>query len=275
MKQIFHLFPICVMFLLLSSSGCTKLELADAKTADKAVVNAFIYPGNEFAVKLSRLIPFVEETEDTIYTLDSVDVFLFINGVTHQLTAVADSSGQYELSDTGIAVAEGDELKLLFTYNGLEITASSTVPAKPANAYLSTTSYTVATGFGAIDTDPLSVYWDNPVGSYYLVISEYMGTSYEMLNEFPEEVEFTDEELEAMRKTSSQPLATSSYDIRRFTFSGSHRIIIYHLSEEYVKLIESGGSSSITITEPYTNVNNGLGIFTAINTDTLWLQVHS
>ncbi len=260
--------------ILLFLSGCGKLELADAKTADKAVVNAFIYPGNDFVVKLSRLIPFVEETEDTIYTLDSLDVFLFINGVTHQLTAVADSLGQYELSDPNVFVEEGDQLELYFSYNELEVSASSIVPSKPANTSLSQTSYTVVSGPGSGETDPLTVYWDNADGSYYLIVSEYTGTSFDMVNELPEGVEFDEEELEAMRKTSSEPLATSSYDFRRFTFSGSHRVIIYHLSQEYVSLLESGGSSAITITEPYTNVTNGLGIFTAINSDTLLLQIN-
>lgn len=272
--RLFSHIAISAVSILLVLSGCSKLELADAKTSDKAVVNAFIYPGNDFVIELSRLIPFEEETEDAVYTLDSVDAFLFINGVTHQLTGVPDSLGQYELADPNVIVTEGDELQLTFTYNDLEVSASSSVPTKPTNAYLSETSYTVATGPGTEDTDPLTVHWDNADGSYYLIVSEYTGTSFSMVNELPEDVEFDQEELEAMRKTSSQPLATNSYDFRRFTFSGTHRIIVYHLSQEYVDLLESGGSSSITITEPYTNVTNGLGIFTAIHSDTLWLQIN-
>ncbi len=266
---------LLAMAVALLLAACQETELADEQSADKAVVNAIIHPGSDFRITLSRLIPFNTDDEtDTVYTLSALSVLLHINGAVHQLVESSDTVGQYVLPD-GVSVLENDQLELHFAYNNLEVSASSTVPSKPTNPYLSATSYTPVFGMPGQESDPLTVFWDNADGSHYLIICEYMGTSFTMINDFPGDEEPTQEELEAMLITSSQPITTDSYDFRMFRFTGSHRVIIYHLSEEYVSLIQSGGQSSITISTPYTNLTNGLGIFTSVNSDTLWLQITS
>jgi len=56
-------------------------------------------------------------------------------------------------------------------------------------------------------------------------------------------------------------------------FFGNYKIIIYKVNEEYVNLHENISQSSLNLTEALTNIENGLGIFTGINSTTLTLEV--
>ena len=59
-------------------------------------------------------------------------------------------------------------------------------------------------------------------------------------------------------------------DLQQF---GDHRVIVYRVNPEYAALYESASNSSLNISEPPTNINNGLGIFTGISSDTLFFKV--
>jgi hypothetical protein len=50
-------------------------------------------------------------------------------------------------------------------------------------------------------------------------------------------------------------------------------LILYHLNADYAALYNDTGNSSQNLTNPTTNIENGLGIFTGINADTLLLNV--
>lgn len=54
---------------------------------------------------------------------------------------------------------------------------------------------------------------------------------------------------------------------------GTHRVVLYRVNQEYVDLYENREQDSRNLTEPLTNVENGLGVFTAFNSDTLYFEV--
>ena len=64
-----------------------------------------------------------------------------------------------------------------------------------------------------------------------------------------------------------------SIDIRQLTHYGTHRIVFTSVNDEYVNLYSSLNQDSRELNEPYSNIENGLGIFTAFNSDTLYFQV--
>ena len=45
------------------------------------------------------------------------------------------------------------------------------------------------------------------------------------------------------------------------------------MNEEYAMLYESTSTRSQSLTAPYSNIENGKGIFTAFNTDTLFFEL--
>ena len=56
-------------------------------------------------------------------------------------------------------------------------------------------------------------------------------------------------------------------------FYGRHRARVYRVNEEYVDLFKFGEQDPTRLSEPPTNIENGLGIFTAFNSVSLDFQV--
>jgi len=58
-----------------------------------------------------------------------------------------------------------------------------------------------------------------------------------------------------------------------FKYYGRHYLILYKINPEYAALYESTGNSSQNLRTPNSNIKNAQGIFTAVNSDTLLLNV--
>jgi hypothetical protein len=73
----------------------------------------------------------------------------------------------------------------------------------------------------------------------------------------------------------NEPTQSNQYEIQfmNFQYLGKHRLILYHLNADYSELYKDNGNSSQNLTNPITNIENGLGIFTGLNADTLLLNV--
>ena len=71
------------------------------------------------------------------------------------------------------------------------------------------------------------------------------------------------------------PTNSSEAEVRamEFQYYGKHRIILYHVLPDYAKLYEANSTSSQNLSNPSTSIVNGYGIFTGLNSDTLYLQV--
>ena len=67
----------------------------------------------------------------------------------------------------------------------------------------------------------------------------------------------------------SEPFIGDMYIInsRMLEKYGKHTIKIYSVNEEYANLYENRSQDSRNLSEPVTNVKNGLGIFTAFSYD--------
>ena len=74
----------------------------------------------------------------------------------------------------------------------------------------------------------------------------------------------------------SEPQIVDFFDIRtlaHLTQFGTYQIIFLRVNLEYTGLFGSSGSSTLSLEEPPTNIVNGLGIFTGVSSDTLYLEV--
>jgi len=54
---------------------------------------------------------------------------------------------------------------------------------------------------------------------------------------------------------------------------GTYQIIVFRVNTEYAALFDSSVGSSLSLEEPPSNIVNGLGIFTGLSSDTLYLEV--
>lgn len=68
----------------------------------------------------------------------------------------------------------------------------------------------------------------------------------------------------------------SSFQTQQMTFNylGNYQVVLFHINKEYSDALNNNGGSSLNLTNPFTNIVNGLGIFTAMQADSLKLRVY-
>jgi hypothetical protein len=116
--------------------------------------------------------------------------------------------------------------------------------------------------------DPISLTWYNPDASNYIVVIENMESTLTAIRDFGDNVRPGN----IFRKA---PTTSSGIEIQsmEFQYYGKHRLILYHVLPDYASLYSDKQFSSQNLTNPSTSILNGYGIFTALNSDTLYLTV--
>ena len=56
---------------------------------------------------------------------------------------------------------------------------------------------------------------------------------------------------------------------RTMKYYGNYKVILMRVNQEYINMLNNSSTSSQNLTNAPTNVTNGLGIFTAMQADTL------
>ena len=253
--------------------ACNKENIITTAETDVPVVEAYLEPGKEVVVNLSKMVPFTEEEFSGSLTIDSAEVYIKYNEIEYLLEPVSDDPGKYVSQDSNLVVLPGNDYALSFDYNGHSVTSTTSIPTRPINTSLNPSVLYIdpyAMGPG-MSQNKVAVYWDNPDNIYHLIIIEYMESSYD-----PISPNLDPESFDQYRKVSTKPVLETSYDLdtrRQLAFFGTYKIIIYKVNEEYVNLHENISQSSLNLTEALTNIENGLGIFTGINSDILFLEV--
>ncbi len=130
-------------------------------------------------------------------------------------------------------------------------------------------------GLGGEDQEVVEVTWENDEGSYYFVDVENVEDDPEFVNGIFEF--FEDQGIEPPQLFfRSEPEIVDFYTLntlRELQFFGTYVITVYRLNAEYAALYESVGTSTLTLQEPPSNINNGLGIFTAVTPHEVILEV--
>jgi hypothetical protein len=155
------------------------------------------------------------------------------------------------------------------------VEAYTYIPDKPYNVTQSVTELSIEKRDtatrptpGASMPDPVKITWNNPDNSYYLVLVENMETDPESINDFGGNAP-------PARVFRKSPSNFSSEEVRamEFQYFGKTRIILYHVLPDYATLYDQSSTSSQNLTNPSTSILNGYGIFTGLNSDTLWVNV--
>jgi hypothetical protein len=244
---------------------------------DSPVIEGYEQPGEVFSIKISRQVPFAANAE---YSEDDLDeLSISVHSALSDQSYLLQPAGDGIYVNTALIVTAGDEYTLTFEYNGKTVSAYTYVPAPPQNFAQSVTSVEIEKieigngppsgggGFGG-QVDPVEFTWDNPDESYYLIIVENIESDPEAT------VDFGDEEPPSFvfRKT---PTSSNSEFIqtREFQYYGTHRVILYHVLPDYAALYDDSNNSSLNLTNASGSITNGYGIFTGMNSDTLYVEV--
>lgn len=244
-----------------------------AEFNDRAVVEAYLYAGTTPTVKVSKLIPFRDDVEFSGEDIDRLTVTITDDTAGDSWMLSAQGEGVYASAD--FTVTEGHTYSLLIPYNGADVTATTTVPPKPVGMAVSAT-FIEAMGFpGFSRADPgggAEVTWENPDKDYYMLVIRNTETNPTPIFETGED----DDQEEWPRPSFRKEPDTGSGSILSqmdFSYYGWHDVILIRMQPEYVLLYSENGDTSSTLTEIHANVNNGYGIFTAVNTDTVSVKV--
>jgi hypothetical protein len=264
---------IILLLLLLISAlpACNKRDYSEF--TDTPIVESYLRPGDYLNLNVSRQIPF---SSGVTYSSDNIDALAIT--VTHNNTKyILNPAGDGKYVDSSLIIREGETYNLSFTYNNKNVTAYTDIPSKPKNFIQSDLSIYVTrmdstSGFqpgmmGGMP-EPLTLIWDNDDESYYIVVIENMEATLDPIRDFGDS-----EPPGNMFKKAPTTSAGLQLRPQEFQYFGRHRLILYHVLPDYASLYSENTASSQNLTNPSTSIMNGYGIFTGLNSDTLYLDV--
>jgi len=234
------------------------------------VVQAFLYANEPVDdIYLTLTTPFGEET-DAPETVDDAAIALIKNGQRYALAPMPDEPGRYHYAGDDLAVNEGDTFELEVEAQGQQLRASTTVPPSPTALATSGPELKVpefdsrGRPVGGIDglSDVYSVTWSNTSQAYHYVVLESLITSDP---EFilPDFIRSFFDGFEIV----TEPTRANYFDVRPISLEvmGAHRVTVYRVNDEYADLYDNQDQDSRDLNAPPTNIEGGLGLFTAFN----------
>jgi len=275
MKLYFILFLCLLIFW-----GCTENPLLP--TESQIVVQAFLYDhGTVSDVYVGRSNS-LGSTDSTNQPITTAMVTLQKNGTNYQLVSDASREGYYIYSGTDLAIATGDKYSLQVIADGTTVTAETIVPPKPVAVSISKsvirfTTETISTPMGSITrislSDTVDIQWSNPTNELYFVVvksvdSNRTSISTDTMRFFPGGG--VPGGISISRPTTENAYRLSEMQLR---YTGMYYAYVYRVNKEYADLYKSREQDSRNMTEPLTNIKNGLGIFSAFASDTVSFTV--
>ena len=249
-----------------------KTEVADFQ--DKAVMEAYLFADHTPVIRISKLIPFSGSATFSDMDIDKLSIQITENSTGNIYILSAMGEGKYK--NESLCVKTGETYKVTFPYNGEVVEAATTVPGKPQKVKV-TPTYITVTQPGEMSGGPggmgrpsdILITWENSEKSYYLVVVQNMETSPIAI------YDQDDEDDRPSMNFRSEPTQSDSCKINSMTFQyyGKHMVIVHKIQPEYALLYSNNSNSSQSLSEIHANVTNGFGIFTAINSDTLFVRI--
>jgi len=249
-----------VIFALLFSS-CKKEQVSN--TANEPVVISYLMPGQVISVKVYQQKSI---TDTTTYGSLIGGLALTISDGSKTINLTETSTGTYTYSDLTYLTA-GKTYTLKFNYQNTLVSASTLMPSKPLNFAASRIYFNMPyTLQGLINTIAVSFSWSNPDSLYHVLV--FKNDNIAPFDIHPERNNPVNFSLNANQ--------AASYDVGYSTFNyiGIYWAMLYSVNKEYINLLNSNANAtSQQLANPPTNVNNGYGIFTAVQADTIRLTL--
>ncbi len=243
------------------ATGCESGDFAKADP-DQAVVEAFLHAGRAALVSINQQCVYEREDTTFVQPVGGLDVILSdLTDGSHELLR-EDSVGYYG-SDR--IIAEGHSYRIDFEYAGKSVWATTTVPERPVNFRANAESLLHTERFSDDTIRYVTYTWDNPAETFHLQHIRHMESWTTPIYNYY-----------GPRTKTYTPSVDTTFQVnsREFDYYGRHYVVLFRVNQEYVDLYYSNSSNSQNMTNPPTNVNNGYGIFTGINSDTLILKLY-
>ncbi len=268
MKRIIY-FLSGVFIVLLSFTSCDNTSIDDFET-DTIIVQSYLIAERSLdSFRVTQSIGYTDTTTD-VKTIDDLIIEISDGTNTYSLESIGD--GYYE--NSSLLIKEATNYSMQFQSGETIVTANTFVPEKK-EVTISPTEISISKVEAGVmmqpptQTDPIDITWENSEGDYFYVLVENIESYPEYINEnFGNSL--------GDRGFITEPSITSEYNVdtrREIQYFGTYRVVVYRVNPEYAALYSTAESTSSSIVEPPTNIENGLGIMTGISTDTVYFEV--
>ena len=262
--DMFKIIMLNILIVVLIFTGCTE-DSPLTPEVDQIVIQGFLYADEPVTnIRLTKTLSL--GSQDTIAPpINDADVYLIKNDqAQYKLQATVGDSGFYHYEGDELVVNEGDFFNIKVDYFGRTATGSTEVPSAPENVKLSnTTLYIPELGYGfQMDSTrhEINVSWDKESSAMYYILMENVDTN-------PKAIETGARFKGGSGRFISAPVNLNKFKIRfmNVTHYGKYCLKVYRVNQEYADLYISRQQDSRDLNEPLTNIENGLGVFSAFN----------
>jgi hypothetical protein len=272
-KTIFSLIAIILLLI----SGCTN-ESPTVPQSDLVVVRGYIYAGEPVDdIQLTSTLPLGSE-ETQAPPINDAQVSLIKDGTQYDLVSSAGDSGYYHYDGNELKVETSDIFQIQVKHEDFDVFGFSEVPEAPKNVTISSSTLKFpdfetmrelrqqGISMDSIRASMmLTVNWEQEEDALYYILVENINE-----NPVPVESQFS----KPPREFISQPTARNEYTVNAMmmTHLGKHIVKVFRVNQEYADLYQSRNQDSRDLNEPLTNIEGGLGIFSAFNCDSLFFD---
>jgi hypothetical protein len=266
--KFFKIFFLLINSLLIISCSQESIVQTETKTT---IVEGYLSAGNPIdSLRVTQSYSYGQVDEQVI-TFNDLNIRITNDNNQFELTSIG--NGYYQ--NTNLIIDAGKSYQLKFERDGEIISAETYVPE-----YNTTSISTNQVELNKIEAgvipiggitipDPVEVSWNNEDGGYYYVLIKNIEVD-------PEYVNDNIAQFDGQLQFISEPMISDFYLIRtprELLQFGTYQIIVFRVNPEYAALYQSSSSSTLSLEEPPSNIVNGLGIFTGVSSDTLYLEV--
>jgi hypothetical protein len=235
------------------------------------VIQAFIMPQSDtLRVSVRFMIAYSASEDDTVQLpVSNIPVYLIHGSDSLLMVENPEESGNYFLSSSLLNLQPKDTLRLFGVYEETVFRSETVIPDGIQLLAISSSNlyYTVGDPRSMLSSSGLTVSWENTASDFYYVVVENTETDPEPLNEMVADMPV----MSFAMPSQADQFVISMRNIRYF---GNHRVVVYHVNPEYADLFDNGELTSNAITRPPGNVDNAMGIFTALTSDTVFFTVN-
>ena len=251
---------ISILGLALLLASCEAIPVTEF--TDRPVVCCYLSDGQSPTLSVQKLIPFQSDatfSEEDVSLLD-ITITDLTTGTDYPLSC----SGEGTYVNTELTAVSGHEYRLSFQYDGMPVTATTSVPTPPQEVIFSSNtieamSFQPPKSLTRAPQEGIEITWKNDEGDYYIVEGRTSSTNPLM------EVDEGDEMPSKSFKQSYTQGSGSNLSSSDFNYYGTYTVSVIHIREEYAIMSQGGSTGSTTLVDMKGNIDGGYGIFTGIS----------
>ncbi|NOR76425.1 MAG: DUF4249 family protein [Draconibacterium sp.] len=256
---------------------------------ERFVLQAYLYANEPvWDVSIRNAVP-LSVTDSVGAPINDAIITLYKNDIAYTLISSSDT-GTYHYPGDDLIIETGDNFSIEANVGEKTATGITSVPESPEEVIMSdylielpeirVDPYTGRPDFGAMQAImsvqreiQLEVLWNNPDGELYFIVIENAEDNQESI--FPDfGGKFGSAGKGSFRKITL-PTRESSHEINfmEMQYWGKYVVKVYRINKEYADLYDNLEQDSRDLNEPPTNIKNGLGIFSAFNSQNIYFDV--